>query len=60
MGSKLDKLVQEINKEWKEDIAARGIRRIQTKKIQAAQQKNQTLKETQIHSKKSSDRKSYQ
>lgn len=31
--SRLDALVNQINKEWKEDIAARGIRRIQTKKI---------------------------
>lgn len=31
--SKLDALVQEINKQWKEDIAARGIQRIKTKKI---------------------------
>lgn len=33
MGSQLDKLVNEINKEWKEDIAARGIKRIETQKI---------------------------
>ena len=33
MGSKLDKLVADINKEWKEDIAAKGIKRIETKKI---------------------------
>ena len=31
--SKLDVLVSNINKEWKEDIAARGIKRITTKKI---------------------------
>lgn len=31
--SKLDALVSQINKEWKEDIAARGIQRIETKKI---------------------------
>lgn len=31
--SKLDTLVSQINKEWKEDIAARGVRRISTKKI---------------------------
>lgn len=31
--SKLDALVQQINKDWKEDIAARGIHRIVTKKI---------------------------
>lgn len=31
--SKLDALVQEINKQWKEDIAARGIHRIHTEKI---------------------------
>ncbi len=33
MGSKLDALVQKINKDWKEDIAARGIHRVHTKKI---------------------------
>lgn len=33
MASKLDELVSKINREWKEDIAARGIHRIQTKKI---------------------------
>ena len=31
--SKLDQLVQQINKDWKEDIAARGIKRIETNKI---------------------------
>lgn len=31
--SKLDALVQEINKQWKEDIAARGVHRIHTEKI---------------------------
>ena len=31
--SKLDSLVQEINKQWKEDIAARGVHRIHTEKI---------------------------
>ena len=31
--SKLDTLVNNINKDWKEDIAARGIHRIQTNKI---------------------------
>ena len=31
--SKLDTLVSKINKDWKEDIAARGIHRIQTNKI---------------------------
>ena len=31
--SKLDALVQSINKEWKEDIAAKGIKRIDTQKI---------------------------
>ena len=31
--SKLDALCQQINKEWKEDIANRGIKRITTKKI---------------------------
>ena len=31
--SKLDVLVNQINKEWKEDIAARGIKHITTKKI---------------------------
>ena len=31
--SQLDKLVQKINKEWNEDIAAKGIKRIETKKI---------------------------
>lgn len=31
--SKLDVLVNQINKEWKEDIAAKGIKRIETKKI---------------------------
>ena len=31
--SKLDELCKTINKEWKEDIAARGIKRIETKKI---------------------------
>lgn len=31
--SKLDKIVEDINKEWKEDIAAKGIKRIETKKI---------------------------
>ena len=31
--SQLDKLVNEINKKWKEDIAAKGIMRIQCKKI---------------------------
>lgn len=31
--SKLDVLVQQINKEWKEDIAARGIKRVETNKI---------------------------
>lgn len=31
--SKLDELCEDINKEWKEDIAARGIKRIITKKI---------------------------
>lgn len=33
MSSKLDALVNKINKEWKEDIAARGIHRIETQKI---------------------------
>lgn len=33
MGAQLDKLVQTINKEWKEEIAAKGIKRIETKKI---------------------------
>ena len=33
MGTKLDTLVNQINKEWKEDIAARGIHRIETNKI---------------------------
>lgn len=33
MGSQLDKLVADINKQWKEDIAARGIKRIETQKI---------------------------
>lgn len=33
MGAQLDKLVKEINKEWKEEIVAKGIRRIETKKI---------------------------
>lgn len=31
--SKLDTLVNEINKKWKEEIAAKGIKRIKTKKI---------------------------
>ena len=31
--SKLDALVSKINKEWKEDIAARGIKRVETNKI---------------------------
>ena len=31
--SRLDELVKTINREWKEDIAARGIHRIQTNKI---------------------------
>ena len=31
--SKLDTLVAQINKEWKEDIAARGIKRVSTNKI---------------------------
>ena len=31
--SQLDSLVQKINKEWKEDIAAKGIKRIEFKKI---------------------------
>lgn len=31
--SKLDQLVNQINKDWKEDIAARGVKRISTKKI---------------------------
>lgn len=31
--SQLDKLVASINKEWKEEIAAKGIKRIETKKI---------------------------
>ena len=31
--SKLDALVNEINKQWKEDIAARGVHRIHTNKI---------------------------
>ena len=31
--SKLDALVNQINKDWKEDIAARGIKHITTKKI---------------------------
>lgn len=31
--SKLDALVQQINREWKEDIAARGIKRVTTSKI---------------------------
>lgn len=31
--SKLDALCDKVNKEWKEDIAARGIQRIETKKI---------------------------
>lgn len=31
--SKLDALVSQINKEWKEDIAARGVQRISTNKI---------------------------
>lgn len=31
--SKLDKLVQDINKEWKEDIAARGIPKLKVSKI---------------------------
>lgn len=31
--SQLDKLVQDINKQWKEDIAAKGIKRIETQKI---------------------------
>ena len=33
MGSQLDKLVQQINKDWKEEIAAKGIKRIETKKL---------------------------
>lgn len=33
MSTKLDELVKNINKEWKEDIAARGIHRIHTEKI---------------------------
>ena len=33
MGTKLDSLVSEINKQWKEDIAAKGIKRITTQKI---------------------------
>jgi len=31
--SKLDEIVKEVNKEWKEDIASKGIHRIKTKKI---------------------------
>lgn len=31
--SKLDTLVNQINKEWKEDIAAKGIKRVSTRKI---------------------------
>ena len=31
--SQLDKLIKQINKEWDEDIAAKGIKRIETKKI---------------------------
>lgn len=31
--SKLDALVSEINKQWKEDIAARGVHRVHTEKI---------------------------
>lgn len=31
--SKLDALCASINKEWKEDIASRGVRRVETKKI---------------------------
>lgn len=31
--SKLDALVQQINKDWKEDIAAKGIKRVTSKKI---------------------------
>ena len=31
--SKLDALCAAINKEWKEDIASRGVRRVETKKI---------------------------
>ena len=30
--SQLDKIVANINREWKEDIAAKGIKRIETKK----------------------------
>ena len=33
MSTKLDALVKSINREWKEDIAARGIHRIHTEKI---------------------------
>lgn len=33
MSTKLDELVKTINKEWKEDIAARGVHRIHTEKI---------------------------
>lgn len=33
MGLKLDEMVKTINKEWKEEIAAKGIKRITTKKI---------------------------
>lgn len=31
--SKLDEICQKINKEWKEDIASKGVHRIKTKKI---------------------------
>lgn len=31
--SKLDEIVKQVNKEWKEDIAAKGIHRIETRKI---------------------------
>lgn len=33
MGTKLDSICKEINKDWKEDIAERGIHRIKTNKI---------------------------
>jgi recombination protein RecA len=33
MASQMEKLCATINKEWKEDIASRGVRRIETKKI---------------------------
>ena len=31
--SRLDDIVKQVNRDWKEDIAAKGIHRIETKKI---------------------------